>query len=299
MCGWIKTHRDLLEHPRASDPNWLALWMRLLCMATHREKKVIFNGKLITLKPGQLISTRAELSSTSGISDSTVHRLLFLMESEQQIEQQTTTVSRLVTIVNWDKYQSTEQPFGQPVNNERTTNEQPPLDHIYKEWKNDKNTKGCGDEAVASSVAAADAAPSVVDVVKVKPKKTPKTMTDEEWMVSLKAKDCYKHINIDHQFQKMQVWCETRNQKPTRKKFVGWLNRQDAPMAPGTLPFASSTPSKPSSIPFGYSTASPDSKTPISEKTAIVSAKELKGALEEETQKELALAVKDEDSVQY
>ena len=54
-----------------------------------------------------------------------MQRILKTFEIEQQIEQQTSSKGRLISIVNWNLYQSDEQQQEQRVNNGWTTNEQP------------------------------------------------------------------------------------------------------------------------------------------------------------------------------
>lgn len=46
------------------------------------------------------------------------------MKIGQQIEQQTSTKNRLITIINWNEYQQSEQQIEQQVNSNRTTSEQ-------------------------------------------------------------------------------------------------------------------------------------------------------------------------------
>lgn len=123
--GWIKLHRKILENPIVcKDSDHFAVWVYLLLEATHDDIDVLFGGKRITLKSGQLITGRKSISEKFQISESKVQRILKMLESEQQIEQQTTSVNRLISIVKLSEYQSSEQPFEQRVNNERTTSEQ-------------------------------------------------------------------------------------------------------------------------------------------------------------------------------
>ncbi len=122
--GWIKFYRSMLDHPRYTDGDWLKLWVFLLCQATHAELKKVFNGVVITLKPGQLITSRKSISAKTGIQESKVERLLCTLKAEHQIEQQSSSTSRLITVRNWDKYQKLEQQNDQPVNSDRTANEQ-------------------------------------------------------------------------------------------------------------------------------------------------------------------------------
>lgn len=123
--GWIKLHRQLFNHARSGDPDWVALWVRLLSMATHQSKETVFNGKVIKLLPGQLITGRKILAQLTGITESKIQRLLSCYESEQQIEQQTAFHSRLITVKNWNQYQQSEQQIEQQMNSKRTASEQP------------------------------------------------------------------------------------------------------------------------------------------------------------------------------
>lgn len=125
-CGWICVHRKLLNNPIVCrDSEYFSVWMYLLLNATHIESEVLFNGERITLKSGQLITGRKVIAEKFNISESKVQRILKTFENEQQIEQQTTNKNRLISILNWDIYQATEQQRKQPMNNQRTTSEQP------------------------------------------------------------------------------------------------------------------------------------------------------------------------------
>ncbi len=69
--------------------------------------------------------------------------ILFKFENiEQQIEQRKTTSNRLISILNWNEYQNTEQQTEQQLNNDRTTGEQQ-LNTLKedKELKNENKLK--------------------------------------------------------------------------------------------------------------------------------------------------------------
>lgn len=136
--GWIKLHRKMLDNPVVwKDSDHLAVWIYLLLNATHKDMDVLFKNKRITLKPGQLITSRKSIAKKLDISESKVHRVLKMLEIEQQIEQQTSNKNRLITIVGWNEYQSCEQQIEQQVNNNRTTSEQQV--NTNKNIKNIKN----------------------------------------------------------------------------------------------------------------------------------------------------------------
>lgn len=126
MDGFIKVYRTILENPVVcKDSDHLAVWIYLLLNATHKNLFAMFNGKKITLKPGQLITGRQPIVKVFNLSDSKVQRILKTFESEQQIEQQTCGKGRLITLLNWNEYQHSEQQSEQPLNSHRTATEQP------------------------------------------------------------------------------------------------------------------------------------------------------------------------------
>lgn len=138
--GFIKLYRKTLENPVVcKDSEHIAIWIYLLLQATHKGYETMFEGKVIELKPGQLITGRKVISQFVTTSDSKVQRVLKTFEIAQQIEQQTTPRNRLITILNWQEYQSSEQQTEQQVNNKRTTSEQQL--NTNKNVKNDKKVK--------------------------------------------------------------------------------------------------------------------------------------------------------------
>ena len=124
--GYIKLYRKMLQNPIVcKDSDYLSLWIYLLLNATHSEYPERFRGEKIILKPGQLITGRKRISEKLSISESKVTRIINKFISEQQIEQQTSNENRLISILNWNEYQGSEQLCEQPVNSDRTTSEQP------------------------------------------------------------------------------------------------------------------------------------------------------------------------------
>ena len=121
--GWIKLHRKLLENPIVQRSQYWHLWTFLLLRASHNESGFIWNGKRVSLHAGQLLTGRTHLSQDTGISESTIERILSYLESEHQIEQQKTNKFRIITIKNWEKYQS-QYDREQQADNKRTTDGQ-------------------------------------------------------------------------------------------------------------------------------------------------------------------------------
>lgn len=124
--GYIKLYRKTLENPVVTkDAISMAIWIYLLLNATHKKKEVIFKGKKITLLPGQLITGTISISKKLRVNKDKVQRTLKLFEVDKQIEQQTSNKNRLITINNWEKYQSIdEQNDIQMINNCETNDKQ-------------------------------------------------------------------------------------------------------------------------------------------------------------------------------
>lgn len=132
MSGWVKLHRKMYENPRSRDPEWVAVWVYLLAHATHKPYRAIFMGNDITLQPGQLITGRKSIARATGVSESKVFRILKTLKTEHQIEQQTSSISSLLSICKWSEYQDTEHQSEQQVNSKRTAGEHK---QEYKEYR--------------------------------------------------------------------------------------------------------------------------------------------------------------------
>lgn len=135
--GWIKLHTKILDNPTVmKDAAHCAVWIYLLCNAAWKPVDVMFGGERITLKPGQLTTGRKKIADELKISESKVQRVLKCFESEHQIEQRTSNQCRLISILQWDKYQFSEQQVERQVNNNRTTTEQQL--NTKEEYKNNR-----------------------------------------------------------------------------------------------------------------------------------------------------------------
>lgn len=61
-----------------------------------------------------------------------------------------------------------------------------------------------------------------------KEKKLP--LSEDEWLKTLEDNPIYEGIDVRVLYGKMLVWCETYGKKPTRRRLVNWLNREDKPL---------------------------------------------------------------------
>jgi hypothetical protein len=141
MEGWIKLHRQLLE----SDV-WTCepfsrgqAWVDLLLLANHKNSFFYKRGNKIDVKRGQLARSVVELSDRWKWSRSKVNKFLKDLEKEQQIIQQKTNVTQLVTLINYDEFQEKEQQIIQQKSSRSAAEVQ--QKDTYKNVKNDNNEK--------------------------------------------------------------------------------------------------------------------------------------------------------------
>ncbi len=140
MEGWVKIHRKLLDNPIVmKDTEHFAVWVYLLLNATHKQHPAVFDGEKIILQPGQLITGRKKISSATKVSESKVRRILKSFKSDHQIDQRTTSQGSLISILNWVKYQESDQQTDQQVTNKWPTSDQQVT--TIQECKNGKNGK--------------------------------------------------------------------------------------------------------------------------------------------------------------
>ena len=157
MAGWIKIHRKLQNKPYFKNAKKLQFWILLLIKANHEPKKERFAGKDIVCKPGQFTTGRKQLAEEAGISESAVNRLLSYFEkTEQQIEQQTSTTNRLISIVNWHEYQiddnksdNKKKKSGQQTEHTLRSKEEYSIVRIGE--KKEKNEKSNGDTGTGAA----------------------------------------------------------------------------------------------------------------------------------------------------
>ena len=135
--GWIKLHRKLQQKGFYKKSEYVHLWVHLLLNANREEKEFMWNNNIIVIKKGQLLTGRESLAKATGINPSTIENILRMFENEHQIEQQKTTKYRVITVLNWCEYQTTNN----KINNRVTTEEQQSNNRVTqtRSNKNEKN----------------------------------------------------------------------------------------------------------------------------------------------------------------
>lgn len=142
--GWVKLYRELLEKPiwQLSTPGQKTVLITLLMLANHFGKNWEWNGQPYHLEPGQLITSLSSLANKcgKGVSIQSVRSALLKFSKYGFLTNKSTKVSRLITIVNWGKYQGQDsKPTKQATDSQQSSNKEPTTNKNVKNEKNEKN----------------------------------------------------------------------------------------------------------------------------------------------------------------
>jgi DnaD/phage-associated family protein len=133
MDGWIKLHRKLLDNPIFQNEKLLKVFIWCLLKASHKEHETMVGLQTVTLKPGQFVYGRTKASEFLKIKPSTLNDCMEALKFREIIDIKTNNKYSLVTVVNWELYQSDEI----ESDNKATTKRQ--QSDTNKNDKNDKN----------------------------------------------------------------------------------------------------------------------------------------------------------------
>ncbi|WP_020006191.1 DnaD domain-containing protein [Salinicoccus albus] len=111
MTGWISLHRSVEDHWMFKEKRTFSkfeAWVALLLMVNHKDGKTTIGNQLIEVKRGQRITSIKQLSENWRWSRTKVKAYLEMLKDDEMIDIKTTTKYTLVTIANYDFYQSEE-----------------------------------------------------------------------------------------------------------------------------------------------------------------------------------------------
>ncbi|MEY8192979.1 Replication protein O [Peribacillus simplex] len=142
MQGWIKLHRQIQDHWLYQENRKFSkyeAWLDLLMMVNHEDKKVVIGSEVIEVKRGQRITSIRKLCDKWGWSNTKVTQFLILLQNEGMIHLKSDNKKTLITINNYDFYQSNEDK--KATQNRHGNDEKQTQKHTNKNDKELKNEK--------------------------------------------------------------------------------------------------------------------------------------------------------------
>ncbi len=149
LNGYIKLFRKLIRWGWYQDSVVKSLFLHCLLMASFKD----FSWMEQRLKSGQFVTSYKRLAEDLGFSVQQIRTALKKLESTGEITSTSTNKFTVITVVNWENYQSEEDTSNtnsnnpitneQQTSNKRTTNEQQHRKNIKnnKKIKNSSNAR--------------------------------------------------------------------------------------------------------------------------------------------------------------
>jgi hypothetical protein len=133
--GFAKSYRDKWSNPIFRNLLEAAIWSWMCDTAAWKDTRIRFNGELINLKRGQLITSRGFMANGFCVGEQVIRTFLDNIEHDGMINQLATRRGTIITICNYEKYQGIDFDDNQQTN-QPPTSSQPAANHNKKEYKN-------------------------------------------------------------------------------------------------------------------------------------------------------------------
>ena len=156
MEGWIKLHRkiqgsNMYKNLNAKQRDVL---MQCLLLANHQENDWEWQDEIFRCKPGQFITSLQNLSKKCAhdVKVQSVRTALLKLEKWHFLTNESTKTGRLITVMNWHRYQNQDEETNKETNKELTKLQQSSNKALTTN-KNVKNVKNDKKETATSKVA--------------------------------------------------------------------------------------------------------------------------------------------------
>ncbi len=151
VVGYVPLYRSMLDWEWYDNADCVRVMIHLLLTVNWEPKK--WHGQMV--QPGQLITSMEGLAKALGMTRGSVRRVFDKLKKSGEVTIKTNNHWTTVTVANWDKYQITNQPSGQPLSQQKTnqqpTNNQPPA--TTKEDKKERSKEVTTSVVTTRSVA--------------------------------------------------------------------------------------------------------------------------------------------------
>lgn len=135
--GWICVHRQLLEWEWFSDHNTFRLFVYFMLKANHQDKR----WKGILIKRGQHLTSLDAICSGSGLTKSQVRTSIKKLKSTHEIAHESNKQHTVITVINYNLYQSNDTQVSTRVTHESHTNDTRVTTNNNDNNKNNNNKK--------------------------------------------------------------------------------------------------------------------------------------------------------------
>jgi hypothetical protein len=110
--GYIKIYRKIRDNILWKEKrrfSKLEAWLDILLSANHKDTKILVELNLVEVKKGEIFTSQLKLSQKWSWGVASVNRFIKLLKSENQIRYRAENKYTIISILNWDKYQSNKE----------------------------------------------------------------------------------------------------------------------------------------------------------------------------------------------
>jgi len=126
--GWVKLWRKTIDNEILQNPELLSFWIWCLLKAYHKEKTIFVGKQKVVIGKGCFLFGRRKAAIELNSTEQKIRTCLSSLESTNNITIKSTNKFSIISIINWDIYQSGEKVCNQQINqqdNQPATNNQP------------------------------------------------------------------------------------------------------------------------------------------------------------------------------
>lgn len=137
--GWIKLHRELVDWEWYQDANTMRVFLHVLISANHKAAK--WRG--IAIERGQFVTSYDHLAKALGLTIQNVRTSISKLKKSENLTVKSTSRYTILSVCNYDTYQSREEPTNTPANKPSTNHQQTTNKQLTtnKKEKNNKEKK--------------------------------------------------------------------------------------------------------------------------------------------------------------
>lgn len=105
--GWVVIYRSIMDNPLWEDKPFSRgqAWIDMILLASHKDTEFYFDGDMIPVEKGQIITSKRKLGDRWGWSNSKVNKFLNELEKVGMLIQKSDTKKTTIKIVKYEQYQ--------------------------------------------------------------------------------------------------------------------------------------------------------------------------------------------------
>ena len=223
-AGYVKVYRSLLSHPLWTKEKFTPgqAWIDLLLEAGYADRDFLLGTTVVSARRGEIVTSQVKLAKRWLWDRKTVLRFLRGLERLNMVRIQSSRASEtgytLISIVNWETYQSDGKPTLTPHSPSDAPSDSPSDPHpIPTVNKGKKGIKSSGGVPPPLPVAIEQARKDL-QVLRLSP------WTLHRYVVTYIGK-----LDLAHELRRAESWCQDNPNRAPRKNHAAfvtrWLNR--------------------------------------------------------------------------